>query len=189
MRHLTLYSAPFRIRRRPAGGVEQDYGSTLDQATALSANYPLYAQGPGDLHRWMGLPWQADTAFCRAGYDTHYDPFAPAFWPARVTNQVLAEQDYAIVVDSGQPPERRVEAFTNRTDWNKPLPDGTAEAMTTMVRIFGSMGLLKVRPGVEGDPRFPTTTQERRWAIQPFRARHHAGAGAAPHPFTAATLA
>ncbi len=182
MRHLTLYSAPFRIRRRPAGEVERDYGRTLDQATALSANGPLYAQGPGDLNRWMGLPWQADTAWCRAGYDTHYDPFAPAFWPARVPNQVLAEQDYDIVVDSGQPPERRVEAFTNRTDWNKPLPDPTAEAMTTMVRIFGSMGLLEVRPGVKDDPRFPATMMVASYGpdVAPADARSTAGTAAAP---------
>ncbi|MDA8521193.1 LodA/GoxA family CTQ-dependent oxidase [Acidovorax sp. NCPPB 4044] len=155
MRHLSLYSAPFRIRRRPAGVAEPDYGPTLDQATALSGHGPLNAQGPGDLNRWMGLPWQADTAWCRAGYDTHYDPFAPAFWPARVPNQVLTEQDYAIVVDPHQPIERRIAAFTNRTDWNKPLRGSTAEVMTTMVRIFGSMGLLEVRPGVQGDARFP----------------------------------
>ncbi|WCM91325.1 LodA/GoxA family CTQ-dependent oxidase [Acidovorax sp. NCPPB 2350] len=155
MRHLSLYSAPFRIRRRPAGAAEPDYGPTLDQATALSTHGPLNAQGPGDLNRWMGLPWQADTAWCRAGYDTHYDPFAPAFWPARVPNQVLTDQDYAIVVDPKQPIERRIAAFSNRTDWNKPLRGSTAEVMTTMVRIFGSMGLLEVRPGVEGDPRFP----------------------------------
>lgn len=157
MRHLTMYDKPFRIRRRPQGVAEPDYGKTLDQATALSAQGPLHAQGPGDINRWMGLPWQADTAYCRAGYDSHYDPFAPTFWPARVPNQVLTADDYAIVVDPQQPMARRIEAFTARTSWNKPLHGKTAEQMKQMVRIFGSMGLVEVRQGVQGDPAFPVT--------------------------------
>lgn len=157
MRHLTLYDRPFRIRARPPGVPEPTYGSTLDQATALSANGPLNAQGPGDINRWMGLPWQADTAFCRAGYDTTYDPFAPTFWPARVPNHVLTADDYAIVIDQNQPIARRIEAFSNRTNWNKPLHGTTAGQMEQMVRMFGSMGLVEVRAGVTDNPAFPAT--------------------------------
>lgn len=157
MRHLTMYERPFRIRRRPPGVPAPNYGPTLDQTTVLSANGPLHAQAPGDINRWMGLPWQADTAFCRAGYDTAYDPFAPTFWPARVPNHVLTEEDYAIVIDPSQPRERRIEAFVNRTSWNKPLHGTTAGQMEQMVRIFGSMGLVEVREGVHGDPAFPQT--------------------------------
>jgi len=156
MRHLSMYYKPFRIRLRPASVKNPDYGKTLDQATALSAQGPLHAQAPGDINRWMGLPWQADTAYCRAGYDTVYDPFAPTFWPARVPNHVLSADEYAIVVDATQPMARRIEAFGNRTSWNKPLHGKTAVQMEQMVRIFGSMGLVEVRPGVEGDPAFPT---------------------------------
>ena len=157
MRHLSLYAAPFRIRRRPPGTPEPDYGSTLDQATALSQDGPLHAQGPGDINRWMGLPWQADTAYCRAGYDPDYDPFAPTFWPARVPNHVLTADDYAIVVDPSQPMSRRIAAFSDRTSWNKPLHGTTVEQMLQMVRMFGSMGLVEVRAGVQGDPAFPAT--------------------------------
>ncbi|MCU0686667.1 MAG: LodA/GoxA family CTQ-dependent oxidase, partial [Polyangiaceae bacterium] len=103
MRHLSLYRAPFRVRERPAGVPQPDYGPTLDQAAALGPNGPLHEQGPGDLTRWMGLPWQADTAYCRAGYDTNYDPFAPTFWPARVPNHVLTAYDYDAVIDRKLP--------------------------------------------------------------------------------------
>ena len=155
MRHLTLYRAPFRIRQRPEGVPEPDYGGTMNQQEALSARGPLYAQGPGDINRWMGLPWQADTAYCRGGYDTTYDPFAPTFWPARVPNHVLAERDYAVVIDPTQPMSDRLAAFNDRTNWNKPLHGKTAQQMEQMVRIFGSMGLVEVRPGVTRDPAFP----------------------------------
>jgi hypothetical protein len=157
MRHLTVYARPFRIRRRPPGVKERDYGNTLDQAEALAADGPLHAQGPGDMNRWMGLPWQADTAWCRGGYNTAYDPFAPTFWPARVPNHVLTEEAYAIVVDPRQKREDRIAAFTRRTDWTKPLHGDTAGQMLDMIRIFGSMGLLELRPGVPNDPDLPAT--------------------------------
>lgn len=155
MRHLTMFDRPFRLRHRRPDVPERNDGKTLNQKQCLSRTGPLYAQGPGDLTRWMGLPWQADTAYCRAGYDVTYDPFAPTFWPARVPNQVLSEQSYAIVIDPSQPREKRVEAFVNRTDWNQPLNGPTAVEMQQMVRIFGSMGLVEVREGIPEDPAFP----------------------------------
>jgi hypothetical protein len=39
----------------------------------------------------MAVPWQTDTASCRSGYDLSYDPYVPAFWPARVPNEVLTK--------------------------------------------------------------------------------------------------
>ncbi|WP_266171359.1 LodA/GoxA family CTQ-dependent oxidase [Dyella subtropica] len=159
MRHLSLYSKPFRIRVRPAGEPEPDYGKTLDQATILSVDGPLHTQGPGDLTRWMGLPWQADTAYCRSGYDRQYDPYMPTFWPARVPNHVLSERDYAIVVDREQDMKARKEAFGRRTNWNLPLGAGapTAVQMEKMVEIFGSMGLLESRHNPDMEPLFPNT--------------------------------
>lgn len=155
IRHLTMFSAPFRIRHRPDGAPVPNLGGKLTPAEALSLDGPLYAQGPGDLTRWMGLPWHADTAYCRSGYDTSYDPLIPTFWPARVPNQVLGPEDYAVVIDPSRPRDQRIAAFTDRTSWTEPLVGTTAEQMTQMVRIFGSMGLLELRPGVSGDPVLP----------------------------------
>jgi hypothetical protein len=155
IRHLTMFRAPFRIRHRPPGVSEPDYGSKLAPAVALSLTGPLHAQGPGDLTRWMGLPWQADTGFCRSGYDMNYDPFVPTFWPARVPNQVLTELNYQIVINPNEPRERRLAAFTTRMVWTAPLQGSTAGQMEQMVQIFGDMGLVEVRDGLQGDPDFP----------------------------------
>ncbi|MET9872553.1 LodA/GoxA family CTQ-dependent oxidase, partial [Streptomyces sp. NPDC006386] len=107
MRHSTLYAAPFRVRHRAPGTPEPDYGSVLTPQTALGVDGPLYGQGPGDLTRWMAVPWQTDTARCRSGYylgyGPRYDPYLPTFWPARVPNHVLTEQDYEEAVDPGRP--------------------------------------------------------------------------------------
>ena len=160
IRHLSMFAAPYRIRHRPAGEPEPDYGAVLTQAEALSVGGPLYAQGPGDITRWMGLPWQADTGFCRSGYSRPgytYDPYIPTFWPARVPNQVLTEDNYARAVSPGLTPEQRRAAFSQRVNWNAPLTGTTAEQMEQIVKIFDSMGLLEVRPGVEDDPDLPPT--------------------------------
>ena len=156
VRHLSLYRAPFRIHHRPAGEPDPTYGSTINQQEVLSSTGPLHAQGPGDLTRWMGLPWQADTAYCRSGYDSSYDPFIPTFWPARVPNEVLTDAAYKIAVDPSKRPEERLAAFiTNRYSWVNPLHGTTAGQMEQMVRIFGDMALLEVRKGATDLPELP----------------------------------
>ena len=65
----------------------------------------------------MGLPWQGDTAYCRSGYDPDFDPYLPTFWPGRVPNQVLTEEDYQIVIDTSQPLADRIAAFNRRASW------------------------------------------------------------------------
>ncbi|HEX8432008.1 MAG TPA: LodA/GoxA family CTQ-dependent oxidase, partial [Longimicrobium sp.] len=154
-RHASMYMSPFRVLHRPAGVPEPDYGPVLTQEIALSPDGPLHAQGPGDLTRWMGLPWQADTAFCRSGYDTSYDPYVPSFWPARVPNQVLSADGYAAALDTAATREERLAAFTNRAQWTRPLVRDTAAAMEQMVHIFGEMGLVEVREGACDDPELP----------------------------------
>jgi hypothetical protein len=157
IRHLTLYSKPFRIRQNAGSINDPASNSMLTPEKALAANGPLYEQGPGCLTRWMGLPWQADSGFCRSNYDETYDPYVPTFWPARVPNQVLTEPNYAIVVDSNEPMARRQAAFSDRMRWESPLHAGTtAGEMEAMVRLFGDMGLVEERPGVVGDPNFPS---------------------------------
>jgi hypothetical protein len=158
MRHATLYDSPFRIRQRPAGTAEPDYGPTLTQAIAMQLNGPLYEQGPGDLTRWMALPWQGDTAFCRSGYDPQFDPYLPTFWAARVPNQVLTEDDYRKVTDPGLPRETRIAAFRNRESWLRAVdgPDAP-KIMMRMIKEFGALSIVEHRPGVKNDPDFPET--------------------------------
>lgn len=158
IRHLSMFSAPFRIRHRPEGAPVPDYGDVLTQAEALGRDGPLHTQGPGDLTRWMGLPWQADTAYCRSGYSTKdysYDPYVPTFWPARVPNQVLTAEAYQVVMDPSRPREERLAAYANRASWVRSLKGSTAEQMEQMVNTFGQMGVVELRPGLPDDPAFP----------------------------------
>lgn len=145
VRHASMYRAPYRIRTRAKGKVEPTFGSSLDQNKVLAVGGPLYEQGPGDLTRWMALPWQGDTAFCRSGYDSDYDPFMPTYWPARVPNNVLTMSDYNILADKKQPMELRIAAFRNRPSWFRQLPESTVDAMNYMVAHFNEMGILEAK--------------------------------------------
>lgn len=157
IRQLTIYSKPFRIRHRGAGERETDFGDTLTASAALRSGGVIDAQGPGDLTRWMAVPWQVDTNGCRNGYerDTGYDPYLPTFWPARVPNEVMTQEQYAQVMDANLPRAARLQAFHRRASWYTPVtnqPDGSSAAF---IRLFGAMGVVEPRPGIKDDPDFP----------------------------------
>ncbi|MBO9479981.1 LodA/GoxA family CTQ-dependent oxidase [Salinisphaera sp. G21_0] len=163
MRHASLYRKPFRIRQSTVPELPDQWGATLNQEQVLAPDGPLYAQVAGGLTRWMGLPWQGDTAFCRSGYDPDYDLYLPSFWPARVPNTVLTEAAYMLVMDTSQPRDIRLAAYNQRASWNRfvdqKLENGkdpdTAEVMERMVAEFSAQGIVEARPGIKDDPDFP----------------------------------
>ncbi len=138
-----------RLRERPAAMPEPDYGDVLSPAVAMSSTGPLSALGAGDLTRWMALPWQTDSASCRSGYE-RFTPFTPTFWPARVPNQVLLDDDYRIVMDGNASPEDRMAAFRRRVDWFRSLGRRPSQYLPAMVARFGEMGVVAARPGPGG---------------------------------------
>ena len=105
----------------------------------------------------MGLPWQGDTAYCRSGYELSYDPYLPTFWPARAPNHVLAEDDYAIVMDTGKSREERLAAFGRRASWDRFIDEAPniPERMERMIASFGAQGVVEARPGFGDDADFP----------------------------------
>ncbi|HKP02240.1 MAG TPA: LodA/GoxA family CTQ-dependent oxidase [Chthoniobacterales bacterium] len=156
MRRRTMYYAPFRVRPRAPNQSEPDYGTTLTPEVATGEFGPLYANGPGDLTRWMAVPWQTDTASCRAGYESGYDPFIPTFWPARVPNHVLTEEAYQQVMNKKLPLEKRVLAFNTRAVWYRFLLGGTLAQIKQMISDFGKLGVVERRAGPKDKlPVFP----------------------------------
>ena len=156
MRHASMYSSPFRIRLRPSSEPEPNYGSTMTPIKVQQVDGPLYAQSAGSITRWMAIPWQGDTAFCRSGYDPDFDPYLPTFWAARVPNHVLTEQDYQKVINLDLPREERIAAFNQRLNWLRAIKDAnTAEVMMRMIAHFNELGIVEVRPGIKNDPDIP----------------------------------
>ncbi|AUG80901.1 hypothetical protein CFP65_6236 [Kitasatospora sp. MMS16-BH015] len=156
IRHPSMYQAPFRLRHRPDEDPEPPYGTVLTPQTALSVNGPLYAQAAGDLTRWMAVPWQTDTASCRSGYELalspRYDPYLPTFWPARVPNHVLTEEDYRIVRDESRPLAERNAAFERRAVWLRGLRGQNVQQLTQMIADWYQLGIVEVREGTAGFP-------------------------------------
>ena len=156
MRHVTLYREAFRIRPRAADQPEADFGPRLQPNIATSLNGPLNAQGPGGLTRWMAVPWQGDSAGCRNGYyalgqavpfSQGKDSYLPTFWPARVPNHVLTEEDYQIVMDTNASKQDRLQAFRTRAVWLRGLEGEYLQQTNQMVYDFGKLGIVERRPG------------------------------------------
>jgi hypothetical protein len=154
MRHVTMYYAPFRIRPRESGPPEPDYGHQLTPDIINAENGPLYANGPGDITRWMAVPWQADSASCRAGYEKDYDPYLPTFWPPRVPNHVLRAEEYARAQDPSLPVEERMRAFHTRATWLRGLKGHYLDWINEMVTEYANLGIVERHEG-PADGLFP----------------------------------
>ena len=163
MRQLTMYREAFRLRERPATLPEPNYGPWITPAIINLSDGPLFWNGPGDITRWMAVPWQTDTASCRAGYSWPGNPlpneiFIPSFWPSRVPNDVLTEEDYAVVVDAELPLDQRMHAFYRRVRWLRSFDYNGPyiPQITRMITEFGELGVVEARenPNADDDP-FP----------------------------------
>jgi len=163
MRQLTMYREAFRLRERPATLPEPDYGPWITPAVINLSDGPLFWNGPGDITRWMAVPWQTDTASCRAGYGWPGNPlpneiFIPSFWPSRVPNDVLTEEDFAIVVDAQVPLDQRMHAFYRRVRWLRSFDYNGPyiPQITRMITEFGELGVVEARENPNaGDDPFP----------------------------------
>jgi hypothetical protein len=156
VRASTLYMAPFRFAHALKDWVAPNLGEVFTSDNITLPNGPLYGQTPGGITRWMAVPWQTDSASCRSGYIKSYDPYVPAFWPARVPDQVLTRENYEIVMDKDRPLAERRAAFANRASWIDPL--GTTsytDQINNMIAHFDHLGVVEVHPGPEDTDAFP----------------------------------
>jgi hypothetical protein len=108
---------PWRIKRRK--NVKDDFGVALDPSIALGEGGPLDGSSPGDITRWMAVPWQSDTSSCLSAYRAYAGEYLPTFWPARVPNDVLTEKDYKTIQNPKTPKEKKIKAFSpsSRRKW------------------------------------------------------------------------
>lgn len=147
MRHATLYDGYLRIKE--GKNKVEDYGDVLTPDKALADDGPLNQQKAGDLTRWMAVPWQGDTARCRSGYDTEFHPYLPSFWPARVPNEVLSEENYALFSDQTLDDRVREDSFVQREHWLRKFmlenPENEA-VMLSVVSRFDELGILHSQP-------------------------------------------
>lgn len=154
MRRKRLYSGLFRLKHSHENKpTEQDYGPLLTPQLCMSEQGPLGPNGPGDITRWMGLPWQSDAASCQDVYVPKDFPL-PVWWPAVLPINVLPEYSYKQIMNPGLVPEQRQKFFGFRRDWSRGVGDvgyhaegGYTQAMIHMVEDWKSLGFVVERKG------------------------------------------
>jgi L-Lysine epsilon oxidase N-terminal/L-lysine epsilon oxidase C-terminal domain len=156
----TMYSDLCRIRvRESTDPPERDYGDSLSPEQALGADGPFHRSGPGDITRWMAVPWQTDTSSCGSAYansGTSPYPDLPTFWPAAVPNRILTRAAYQKILDEGLPLDARRTAFKGRVPWSRHLPQDYQSHINAFVTEWSQMGIVTAQPGPPGDGNFPT---------------------------------
>ncbi len=163
-----MWKAPYRLRALPEGtAVRQDYGETLSVETALAADGPHGASGPGSLTRWLGVPWQTDEASCNSGllYSPELYLSSPSFWGARVPNQVLSQEAFALASSGRLSPEEADRHFAKRHLWLRDINGrGYFERIDAMVTRWWKLGLVAAKTPPEGsdlpDPTFVETGRQ-----------------------------
>jgi hypothetical protein len=157
MRQPVLFYEPFRIRHRRPQDAEPDFGDTLTSAVATGRNGPLYGSGPGDVTRWMSIPWHCDVAGCGSGYTPEYDPYLPTLWPASVPNHILTEEQLGQILDKMTPRQRRLDEFGERADWMRFATGGLLAQMQQLVSDYGKAGVIVRRRVHAIDSEIPST--------------------------------
>ncbi|UFX12712.1 hypothetical protein [Sinorhizobium meliloti] len=70
--------------------------------------------------------------------------------------QVLTEEDYSKVMNESLSRDERIAAFNQRHHWLRSImKGGVATVMMRMIKQFGELGIVEVRPGIKDDPDFP----------------------------------
>ncbi|MDJ0674643.1 MAG: LodA/GoxA family CTQ-dependent oxidase [Calothrix sp. MO_167.B42] len=76
----------------------------------------LWEATPGDLTKWMGIPWQSDAGSCQTVFiDMQYP--VPAWWAANLPVTVLTAESLEKVRDQNLIPETRSYIYANRLPW------------------------------------------------------------------------
>ena len=127
-------SVPY-IRINAASKEEQaaifynDFGQQInaqdvqDSLVAGSDKSWLWKITPGDLTKWMGIPWQSDAASCQLVYTDSEYPI-PAWWAANLPVSVLTSDSYEKLKDTTITKETRERIYANRENWLHTVDSG-----------------------------------------------------------------
>jgi len=107
-RQTEIFYNDFGLRMTP-----DDIAQSMDPT---HANHWLWEITPGDLTKWMGIPWQSDAGSCQAVYTDAQYP-VPAWWAANLPVFVLTAESYAKMQDPNVLPSTKQSIYGNRQLW------------------------------------------------------------------------
>lgn len=168
-RHTDPEAEPFRIARGNRKSLVQKVGRLLHFDAAVTGgtgdSAPIGPQMPGDLTRWMGLPWQPDAFSCQRV--AMQDDFpVPVWWPALLPVDVLPEVFYEQMMRTDLSASERMKFFENRVWWARGVPGigyhanaSYWDGIQNMIAVWQRMGFVERRPGPT-DPDRPEAIPE-----------------------------
>ena len=123
----------------------------------------LWKITPGDLTKWMGIPWQSDAGSCQAVYVDKQYPI-PAWWAANLPVHVLPQESYHKLLDPNVLADTKRNIFANREDWlhtantgfiGYHAEGGYMNGLINMVYEWNQIGMVTGRPlnlNIDGIP-------------------------------------
>lgn len=174
IRHKALYRGPnetklpFRLALSNRKNLAQDVGLQLNPVNVFAGNpdkpdqgKPIGPQAPGDLTRWMGVPWQGDAFSCQAVLTASGFP-TPVWWPALLPVDVLPEAFYQQMMRTDLTEEERLRFYHTRVPWARGaagiglhVEAGYTDGLRRMIELWTQMGVVVRRPGPKGLPGVP----------------------------------
>ncbi|KAF7764798.1 hypothetical protein PCIT_b0869 [Pseudoalteromonas citrea] len=176
----------FRLKQAAdASNMYQDFGhviqvSDVEKSTLEGTEASWFWENtPGDLTKWMGIPWQSDAASCQAVYTPEDFPI-PAWWAANLPVHIVPLARYNKFKDSKSSDtatpngfdhtvaqgmseasfnQLRLEQYAQRLDWlhtadlgfvGYHAEGGYTNGLVQMVTQWKNMGMVMARP-VEQD--------------------------------------
>ena len=162
LRHSTLYQRyydttkePCRIALGNRKTLTQDLGPELTPNVLLTKNLsksPIGKQMPGDLTRWMGIPWQCDAFSCQS-VDSDVDFPTATWWPAQVPIDVLPEEFYLQAINSNLSIDQRILFSNQRMRWSRRVAgvgyhanQSYWDGIENMISLWQTMGFVVRKP-------------------------------------------
>lgn len=91
----------------------EDVRKSMD---SKNEEYWLWQITPGDLTKWMGIPWQSDAGSCQAVWTKSQYP-VPAWWAANLPIDVLTNESYKAIKSAETLPDTKRNLYASRQPW------------------------------------------------------------------------
>ncbi len=143
--------------------------------------YWLWKITPGDLTKWMGIPWQSDAGSCQAVWTDSQYP-VPAWWAANLPIDVLTHETYKNINDqSDKAPilETKRNMYASRLPWLHTTDTGYVgyhaeggylNGLINMVYKWDQIGMVAARPlDLKGYPEIAYVSMDASDAVKASR--------------------
>lgn len=137
----------------------EDVKNSMDPENAESW---LWQITPGDLTKWMGIPWQSDAGSCQAVWTKSQYP-VPTWWAANLPIDVLTNETFEAIQNSETLPDTKRNLYATRQPWLQTTDTGYvgyhaeggyANGLINMVYQWDQIGSVAARSlDLEGYPK------------------------------------